>query len=165
MSIRPMAAGFAKGLVRAVAVACTVVTVGFGAFGLSGLGLLGGSGLAIVIATPAQARCLIGGQMRYDIADSDCVEAQATGCVRSKLTDQGYRNCLRANRAVQERGQACIIGGRVRRDLSALDCEEAKATGCVRRLLTEEQYTRCLDAQPRVRYQHSACSIRPPPSP
>src|SRR5215813_11797530 len=72
--------GLAKGLVRAVAVASMVVTFGVGSIGSSGLGLLGVSGLAISVATPARANCLIGGEMRSDIPDSDCLEAQRTGC-------------------------------------------------------------------------------------
>jgi hypothetical protein len=60
--------GLAKGLVRTTAVASMVVAFGVGSIGPSGLGLLGISGLAITAATPAQARCLIGGEMRYDIA-------------------------------------------------------------------------------------------------
>jgi hypothetical protein len=141
----------AMGLVRAAAVASALATVGLGSIGPSALGWLGGSGLAIAVATPAQARCLIGGDMRQDIADSDCLEAQRTGCVRRMLTPEQYKNCLQANKEAREGGQACIIGGRVRNDLSALDCEEAKATGCVRRLLTPAQYRACLDAQPPVR--------------
>lgn len=92
--------------------------------------------------------CLIKGVRRTDIADSDCEEAQRTGCVRSMLTSTQYVNCLKANREARVSGQECIIAGTVRRDLSALDCEEAKATGCVRRLLTAAQYTACLNAQP-----------------
>ena len=142
--------GLAKGLVRAAAVASMVVTFGVGSVGSigpSGLGLLGVIGLAITAATPVQARCLIGGAMRNDIRDSDCLEAQRTGCVRSMLTPDQYISCLHA----QEGREDCIIGGRVRNDLSKLDCAEAKATGCVRRLLTTAQYQACLDAQPPKR--------------
>jgi hypothetical protein len=39
------------------------------------LRLLGISGLAITIATPAQARCLVNGEIRFDVEDSDCEEA------------------------------------------------------------------------------------------
>ena len=137
--------GLAKGLVRAAAVAFMVVSFGVSSIGLSGLGLLGVSGLAITVAAPAQARCLLGGQIRNDIPDGDCLEAQRTGCVRSKLTESQYTNCLAANRNKQA---SCIIKGQVRDDLSREDCEEAKATGCVRRLLSATQYKSCLDAQP-----------------
>jgi hypothetical protein len=137
----------AEGVVRSATVASMVVTFGAGYVGLSGLGLLGVTALAITVATPVQARCLIGGEMRNDIADSDCLEAQRTGCVRSKLTSNQYVSCLRAQLGRKD----CIIGGRVRNDLSKLDCEEAKATGCVRRLLTTAQYQDCLDAQPLKR--------------
>jgi hypothetical protein len=115
-----------------------------GLIGFSGLRLLGVAGLAIIGDTPVHARCLYKGEWRDDISDSDCLEAQRTGCVRSKLTPEGYISCLRAQDAVKD----CVIGGVVRNDLSALDCEEAKATGCVRRLLTTAQYQSCLDAQP-----------------
>ena len=142
--------GLAMGLVRAAAVASMVVTSGVGSIGPSGLGLLGVSGLAITAATPAQARCLVGGVMRNDIADGDCEEAKRTGCVRSMLTPNQYIACLQANKAAYESGRKdCIIGGKNRNDLNELDCAEAKATGCVRRLLTPAQYTACLDAQPR----------------
>src|SRR5262249_14748121 len=106
------------------------------------------SGLTITIATPAQARCLIAGVMRNDIADDDCLEAQRTGCVRHMLTDTQYRNCLVAN---TNKKPTCVIAGQVRDDLSPLDCDEAKATGCVRRLLSAAQYKNCLDAQPNRR--------------
>ena len=132
-------------LVRAATVASTVAMLGLTSFGLAGPGVVGGAGLAIAIATPAHARCLIGGVQRNDISDSDCLEAQRTGCVRSKLTESQYTNCLAANRNKQA---SCIIKGQVRDDLSREDCEEAKATGCVRRLLSATQYKSCLDAQP-----------------
>lgn len=129
--------GLAKGLVRAVAVASMVVTFGAGSIGPSGLGLLGVSGLAITAATPAQAKCLIGGAIRNDISDSDCLEAQRTRCVRRMLTSDQYRNCLAANDAVNKSGQSCIVGGIIHNELSADDCAEAKSTGCVRKLLTD----------------------------
>jgi hypothetical protein len=135
----------AKGLVRAAAVASMIVTFSFGSIGSYGLGWLGVSGLAITVATPAQANCLLGGAIRTDIPDSDCLEAQRTGCVRHLLTPDQYISCLKA----QETADLCIIGGKVRNDLSSLDCAEAKATGCVRRLLTDEQYSACVDAQKR----------------
>jgi hypothetical protein len=134
-----------KALVRAATVASTVVMLGVTSFGPGGSGLVGGAGLAIAIATPAHARCLIAGVMRNDIADSDCLEAQRTGCVRSMLNATQYTNCLAANRNKQP---SCVIQGQVRDDLSPQDCEEAKATGCVRRLLTAAAYKNCLDAQP-----------------
>ena len=81
----------------------------------------------------------------YDISDDDCLEAQRTGCVRSKLTPVQYTNCLEANR---NKRPTCVLAGTVRDDLNEQDCEEAKATGCVRRLLTPAQYKSCLDAQP-----------------
>ena len=65
--------GLAKGLVRAAAVASMVVTFCVSSIGLSGLGWLSVTGLAITTATTAQARCLIGGAMRDDIRDSDCI--------------------------------------------------------------------------------------------
>ena len=86
--------------------------------------------------------------MRDDIPDRYCLEAQRTGCVRTLLTEDQYKRCLKDNADAIAAGKACIIGGQVRNDLSALDCEEAKATGCVQRLLTAAQYRACLDAQP-----------------
>ena len=142
--------GLAKGLVRAAAVAFMVVNFGVSSIGSSGLGLLGVSGLAIAVATPAQARCLIGGRIRNDIPEgNDCLEAQRTGCVQRLLTPDQYTSCLQANAAANDSGKTCIIGGRIRNDLSAQDCQEGKATGCVRRLLTDAQYRACLDAQHR----------------
>ena len=124
--------GAAK-LVRASAVVATLVI---------------GSGLAITGSTPAEARCLIGGEIRTDIpAGNDCLEAQRTGCVQRLLTQEQYRRCLRDNQVANSSGRTCIIGGVIRNDLSALDCQEGKATGCVRRLLTPDQYRSCLDAQ------------------
>ena len=139
--------GLAKGLFRAAAVAFTVLSFGVGSIGPSGLGLLGVSGLAITVAAPAQARCLLGGQIRNDIPDGDCLEAQRTGCVRHLLTPDQYTSCLQANKSANVSGRTCIIGGIVHNELSAQDCEEAKATGCVRRLLTPAQYSACLNAQ------------------
>lgn len=132
-------------IVRAATVASTIAMLGVTSFGLAGPGVIGGAGLAIAITTPAHARCLIAGVQRNDIADSDCLEAQRTGCIRSKLSETQYTNCLAANRNKQA---SCIIKGQVRDDLSREDCEEAKATGCVRRLLTAAAYKSCLDAQP-----------------
>jgi hypothetical protein len=144
---KPASTGLAKGLVRAAAAASLVVASGVGSTGPSGLGLLGFCGLAITVATPVQARCLIGVGWRDDIANADCLEAQRTGCVRRMLTDAQYRSCLKANQDALKSGSTCVIGGQIRNDLSPLDCEEAKATGCVRRLLTDAQYRACLDAQ------------------
>jgi hypothetical protein len=137
----------AKGLVRAAAVASMVVSFFVSSIGVSGLGWLSVTGLAITTATTAQARCLIAGEMREDIRDSDCIEAQRTGCVRNMLTPDQYISCLNANKEAEASGKTCIIGGQVRNDLSALDCREAQATGCVRRLLTDAQYRACLNAQ------------------
>jgi len=139
--------GLAKGLVRAVAIAFMGVSFGVSSIGPSGLGLLGVSGLAITVAAPAQARCLLGGQMHNEIPDGDCLEAQRTGCVRHLLTPDQYTSCLQANTSANASGKTCIIGGIVHNELSAQDCEEAKATGCVRRLLTPAQYSNCLNAQ------------------
>jgi hypothetical protein len=139
--------GLVKGLVRAAAVAFMIASFGVRSIGSSGLGLLGVSGLAITVAAPAQARCLLGGQIRNDIPDGDCLEAQRTGCVRHLLTPDQYTSCLQANKSANVSGRSCIIGGIVHNELSAEDCEEAKATGCVRRLLTPDQYRSCLDAQ------------------
>jgi hypothetical protein len=134
-----------KALVRAAALMSTVVTLGLGSIGLSAPGLVGAAGLAITIATPAHANCLMAGTRRDDISDDDCLEAQRTGCIRSKLNSLQYTNCLAAN---QNKRASCVLAGTVRDDLSAEDCEEAKATGCVRRLLSTVQYKSCLDAQP-----------------
>jgi hypothetical protein len=131
-----------KSLVRAVS---TVATLGVTWFALAAPGLLGGAGLVMTVATPARANCLIAGVPRNDISDDDCLEAQRTGCVRSRLTTTQYTNCLAANR---NKRASCTINGKVRDDLSPQDCEEAIATGCVRRLLTSTQYRNCLDAQP-----------------
>ena len=141
----------AHALRRSLALATIVIAVGAGSIGPSALGLLGVSSLAITFASPAEARCLIKSVMRQDIADSDCEEAQRTGCVKSKLSPQGYQNCLNAQTAVKRTGQECYVDGRVRRDLNPSDCAEAKGTGCVRSLLTPAQYTACLNAQPAGR--------------
>ena len=139
-----------KAFHQAAALMSMVVAVAGSGAGIvpSGLLLAGVSGVivAAVTATPAHAGCLIGGTMRSDIADSDCLEAQRTGCIRSKLDREQYTNCLAANKP--NKGKRCVIAGKVRGDLSEQDCEEAKATGCVRRLLTKKQYENCLDAQP-----------------
>jgi len=132
----------ARGLVRAAAVAVTV------SIGLSGLGLLGVSVLAITGAAPARASCELNGRIDNQIASGgDCLEAQRTGCVRHMLTPEGYKNCLQNNARANARGQTCILGGQIHNEYSAEDCEEAKATGCVRRFLTPAQYNNCLNAQ------------------
>jgi hypothetical protein len=138
----------ARGLVRAAGVAFIVVSSSVSSIGSYGLGLVGVSSLAINVATPAHARCLIGGQIRNDIADgNDCLEAQRTGCVQHMLTPAQYTSCLQANKAAYDSGKTCVIAGRIRNDLSAQDCQEGEATGCVRRLLTDAQCRACLDAQ------------------
>jgi hypothetical protein len=139
--------GLAKGLVRAAAVACIVVTWGVGSIEPSVLGFLGVSGLAVTAATPAQARCLLQGAIHDEIADNDCLEAQRTGCVRHMLSDDQYKSCLKANDAANAGGRSCIIGGIVHNELNDVDCAEAKSTGCVRRLLTDAQYSDCLSKQ------------------
>jgi hypothetical protein len=139
--------GLAKGLVRAAAVACIVVTWGVGSIEPSVLGFLGVSGLAVTAATPAQARCLLQGTIHNEIADNDCLEAQRTGCVRHMLSDDQYKSCLKANDAANAGGRSCIIGGIVHNELNDVDCAEAKSTGCVRRLLTDAQYSDCLSKQ------------------
>jgi hypothetical protein len=68
--------GLTKGWSRAAAVASMAV--------VSGLTTIA------VTATPAQTRCLLAGEMRNDIADNDCLEAQRTGCVRRMLTPNQY---------------------------------------------------------------------------
>jgi hypothetical protein len=149
-SIRTMSAspGLTKGLVRAAALAFMVVSFGLNFIGPIGLGLLGVSSLAITATTPAQASCLIGGQIRNDIpAGNDCLEAQRTGCVQRLLSPDQYTSCLQANKAANDSGKTCIIGGTIHNELNAQDCQEAKATGCVRRLLTDTQYRSCLAAQ------------------
>ena len=133
---------------RPLAFAAIIMAVGTSSMGLSAVGFLGITGAAIATASPAEAKCLIKSVMRTDIADSDCEEAQRTGCVKSKLSAQGYQNCLNAQTAVKRSGQECYVDGRVRRDLNPSDCAEARGTGCVRSLLTPEAYTRCLNAQP-----------------
>jgi hypothetical protein len=136
------------GLVRAVAPTFIAVSLSVASIGPFAVGLLGVAGVATVVATPAQARCLIGGQIRDDIPDgNECLEAQRTGCVRNLLTPDQYTSCLQANKAANDSGKTCIIGGKIRNEFSAQDCEEAKATGCVQRLLTPAQYRACLDAQ------------------
>jgi hypothetical protein len=136
-----------SGLVRAAIAISITAASSAGSIGLSGFGSLGAFGLEITASTPAQARCLIGGAMRNDIADNDCLEAQRTGCVRHMLTPDQYRNCLQANEAANASGRQCIIGGIIHAELSAEDCAEGKATGCVRRLLTPAQYADCLSKQ------------------
>jgi hypothetical protein len=134
-------------LARVRAAAAALMTLSVGLIGLAGPGLLGVSGIAITLATPAQANCLIGGAIRTDISNNDCLEAQRTGCVRHMLTSDQYRNCLQANAAANASGRQCIIGGTIHAELSADDCAEAKATGCVRRLLTDAGYADCLSKQ------------------
>jgi hypothetical protein len=80
-------------------------------------------------AVPAQARCVIAGQMRYDIPNHLCMEAQQTGCVQSLLTPQQYANCLQANAAARARGEQCMINGMLRLDLSPQQCEVARSIG------------------------------------
>jgi hypothetical protein len=43
-------------------------------------------------------KCIIGGVVRNDLSDQDCLEAQQTGCVQRLLTPQQYSNCLNAQR-------------------------------------------------------------------
>ena len=136
------AAGLASLMLFAFAGGAGVVGPSATAIGISG------ATLVALSSSPAQARCLLNGQIRNDITSNDCLEAQRTGCVRSMLNAEQYVNCLEANRRVQKSGQACIIGGVIRNELSAADCREGKSTGCVRRLLTAEQYANCLNAQP-----------------
>jgi hypothetical protein len=137
----------AAGLIQTPASMSSMVVFGIASTGLTLV--LAAIGLAAIVATPAQARCLIGGEIRQDIPDRYCLEAQRTGCVRALLTPDQYKSCLDENKKALASGRGCIIGGVVRNDLSALDCEEAKATGCVQRLLTPVQYRACLDAQPK----------------
>src|SRR3954468_6805507 len=89
--------GPAKFLARVIALVSTV-----GLSGATGLGLLGSFGFAIIFATPAQAWCLLGGEMRNNVADSDCPEAQRTGCVRNRLDANQYRNCMQVNREAEK---------------------------------------------------------------
>jgi hypothetical protein len=42
--------------------------------------------------------CVIEGVFHPEIAPSDCLEAQKVGCIRSKLTDEQYVNCLNAQK-------------------------------------------------------------------
>jgi len=136
------------GLGRAAWPTFAAVSIGLASIGPIGVGLLGVAGVTTLASTPAQARCLIGGQIRNDIPDgNECLEAQRTGCVRNLLTPEQYASCLQANKAANDSGRTCIIGGKIRNEFSAQDCEEAKATGCVQRLLTPAQYRACLDAQ------------------
>jgi hypothetical protein len=139
--------GLAKRLGQAGAAASMVVTLGVGSIEPAGLGLVASSGLAAIVATPAQARCLLDGAYRNDVADNDCLEAQRTGCVRHMLTPPQYTSCLAANKSAQVNGRVCIINGIIRNEFSTEDCQEAKATGCVRRLLSDAQYVSCLNAQ------------------
>ncbi len=88
--------------------------------------------------------CLIGGTLRTDIADADCLEAQRTGCIRHLLSDQAYAACLRAQPVISH---GCRIGGVMRMDIADTDCQEAQRTGCIQRLLTQIQYRDCLAAQ------------------
>jgi hypothetical protein len=124
-----------------------VTTLGLTSIGAAALSFVGGSALVIVTANPAQATCLLGGTMHNEIADSDCFEAQRTGCVRHLLTETQYRNCLAVNAQAQKGGAACILHGQVHTEFSPEDCAEAKATGCVRRLLTPAQYVNCINVQ------------------
>lgn len=88
----------ANATMRAASVGWMIVAVGAASVGSLGIGSLGVFGVAIAIATPAQARCFVGGTMREDIADRYCEEAKRTGCVRAMLTTPEYRACLRAQR-------------------------------------------------------------------
>ena len=112
------------------------------------LGLVGGFGLATMLATPAQARCLWKGAYRTDIADgNDCLEAQRTGCVQHMLRPEQYTTCLADNKRAQMNGETCILGGTIHNEWNAQQCQEAKGTGCIRELLNQDQYVSCLNAQ------------------
>ncbi len=60
----------------------------------------------------ANPDCNIGGTVRTDIAQSDCLEAQKTGCIRRLLNDEQYGNCLAANR--RKNGKVITIGKKKR---------------------------------------------------
>ena len=133
----------ASGLVRSGAIiAWMMVLIGTtGGIGALGVGALGVS-MVVLTASPAKARCLIAGQIRDDISDADCPEAQHTGCIRSGLSPAKYMECLAAQ-------PTCLIGGARRTDLPGNDCFEAQRTGCVRSGLSPEAYKNCLEAQPQ----------------
>ena len=135
--------GFAHDLVRTVGAVSMLAVLCISAPEPLTLAIGGGAVLS-ALSTPANARCLLNGAYRDDIASGgDCLEAQRTGCVRHMLTEQQYSNCL----AAQRTAHVCIVNGQVRNEFTAEDCREAQATGCVRRLLTPAQYVNCLNAQ------------------
>jgi hypothetical protein len=81
--------GFARGLVRAVAAGSMFVT--FGAIGPAGLGLPGLSGLAISVATPAQAGspCPAGQVLGRDgRCRSDVLPVAARPCPAGQVLDR-----------------------------------------------------------------------------
>jgi hypothetical protein len=104
---------------------------------------VGALSVSIVVLAPssAKASCVIAGQVRDDISDIDCPEAQHTGCIRSKLSAEKYMECLAAQ-------STCLLGGRRRTDLPGNDCFEAERTGCVRHALSATGYQDCLSKQP-----------------
>lgn len=77
-------------------------------------------------ATPGWSKgCMIAGELRTDIADKDCEEAQTTGCISHLLSDKQYGNCLAAQ-TPDKRGKVC-------RDYSVkvmLTLNEAEKLGC-----------------------------------
>jgi hypothetical protein len=103
------------------------------------IGALGVSMVALT-ASPAKASCVIAGQIRDDISDADCPEAQHTGCIRDQLSPAQYMDCLAAQ-------PTCLLSGTRRSDLPGDDCFEAQRTGCIRRALSPTQYHDCLVKQ------------------
>ena len=119
------ASGLVRSALQPAITAWMIVLIGTnGVIGALGVGALGIS-MVVFTASPAKARCLVAGQIRDDISDVDCPEAQHTGCIRSKLSPAKYIECLAAQ-------PTCLLGGRRRTDLPGNDCFEAQRTGYVR---------------------------------
>ncbi len=71
----------------------------------SGSGALCVTGSKALCCTAEQAPkaeanpdCKVAGTVRTDIAQSDCTEAQQTGCIRRLLNDEQYGNCILVNK-------------------------------------------------------------------
>jgi uncharacterized protein YunC (DUF1805 family) len=118
-------------------------------FALAGFALCGSLMLTATPSFAAEA-CMINGEARTDIDPDDCLEAQRTGCVRSKLSAAQYKDCLRVVKAAKKTSEfGCRVAGVLRQDILPADCVEAQETGCIRRLLSKQAYKNCLDAQPQ----------------
>ena len=75
----------------------------------------------------ANPDCNIGGTVRTDIAQSDCEEAQKTGCIRRLLNEKQYGNCILANKPKPARDGRVVKFGKEdnsRRDVKAIQATD-----------------------------------------